>query len=49
MTVKEFIDLLKTCNPDYEVVIEGDASIGEVVEHRGLRYPEHSVVQIWYA
>ena len=46
MKVKELIEYLKKCNPDYEVRIE-DCYIGGIVEHNDITEPTESHVNIW--
>ena len=47
MTVKELIDYLYACNPDYPVLIGGMDEITSITEERHIISPEESHVDIW--
>lgn len=46
MKVKEFIQFLNTCDPEYRVCLE-DTDIEGVIIHTDLVEPEFNCVQLW--
>lgn len=46
MTVKELIDYLYKCDPEYSVVCCGDEDVRWVIQHTDFTNPEESFVEI---
>lgn len=46
MTVKELIDYLIRCNPDYLVLLNGSDEVSFVIEHRDIVCDNQSHVEV---
>lgn len=46
MKVKELIEYLSKCNPDYLVMLNGSDSVSFVIEHKDIISEEQSFVEV---
>lgn len=47
MTVKELRELLYRCQDEFEIMVDGDGEIGDIVEQHGITDESDNKLIIW--